>query len=93
MQIRARKIEPGEPTYIIAEMSANHQHDVNHAVRLVQAAHEAGADAIKLQTYTADTLTIDCDQAPFLIGAGHHLGRPQVVRSVRRGIYALGMAT
>lgn len=70
MEIRARKIGPGEPTYIIAEMSANHQHDLNQAVRLIQAAHEAGADAIKLQTYTADTLTIDCDQAPFLIGEG-----------------------
>jgi len=58
--IAGRKIGPEQPTYIIAEMSANHGQDLSRAKELVHAAKEAGADAIKLQTYTADTLTMDC---------------------------------
>lgn len=69
-EITGRAIGPDEPTYIIAEMSANHGQDFDRAVDLVHAAHRAGADAIKLQTYTADTLTIDCDAEPFQIGSG-----------------------
>ena len=68
--IADRVIGEGQPAYIIAEMSANHNQDFNEAVRLVEAAAEAGADAIKLQTYTPNTLTIDCDQPDFLIGEG-----------------------
>ena len=69
-EIAGRVIGPDEPTYIVAEMSANHGHDFDRAVELIHAAHRAGADAIKLQTYTADTLTIDSDAEPFQIGAG-----------------------
>ena len=54
-------------TFIIAEMSANHGHDFDNAVRVIKAAKDAGADAVKLQTYTADTLTIDCDNDFFRI--------------------------
>lgn len=54
-------------TYIIAEMSANHNQDFERAVQLVHAAKEAGADAIKLQTYTPDTITIDSDKEYFRI--------------------------
>lgn len=68
--IDRRKIGPGEPTYIVAEISANHNQSFDEAVRLIRAAHEAGADAIKLQTYTPDTLTIDCDNEYFRIGKG-----------------------
>ncbi|MGB9498866.1 MAG: pseudaminic acid synthase [Dissulfuribacterales bacterium] len=57
----------GYPTYIIAEMSANHNHDYNKAVKIIEAAKEVGADAIKLQTYTPDTMTIDCDNKYFRI--------------------------
>jgi len=65
--INNRKIGPGYPTYVIAEMSANHNQDINKAIRIVEAAKAAGADAVKLQTYTADTMTIDCDNEYFRI--------------------------
>jgi N-acetylneuraminate synthase len=68
--ISGRNIGLGHPAYIIAELSANHNQDFDEAVKLVHAAHEAGADALKLQTYTADTLTIDCDRSYFQIGKG-----------------------
>lgn len=65
-----RVVGPGEPTYVIAELSANHHHDLDEAIQIVHAAHEAGADAVKLQTYTPDTMTIDADTPPFVIGEG-----------------------
>jgi len=65
-----RKVGPGHPTYIVAEMSANHGGDLDEAKRLVELAAEAGADAMKLQTYRADTLTIGCDNEYFQIGEG-----------------------
>lgn len=68
--IAGRPIGPGHPVYIIAELSANHNQDFQRAVRLVHAAKEAGADAVKLQTYTADTLTIRCDRPEFRVGGG-----------------------
>ncbi len=58
MKIGNRQIGPGHPVYIIAEMSGNHAHDYEKAVALVHLAKEAGAEAIKLQTYTADTITL-----------------------------------
>ena len=65
--INGRQIGKSKPTYIIAEMSANHNHDFNQAVKIIEAAKEAGADAVKLQTYTPDTITIDCDNDYFRI--------------------------
>jgi len=67
MQINKRKIGNGSPVYIIAEMSANHGQDFKQAEELVREAAKAGADALKLQTYTADTLTLNSDREPFQI--------------------------
>jgi pseudaminic acid synthase len=68
--IGGRKIGPDHPVYVIAEVSANHNQDFDRAVRIVQAAKNARADAIKLQTYTADTITIKSDREIFRIGGG-----------------------
>jgi len=68
--IRGKKIGEGLPVYVIAEMSANHGGDFDQAVRIIHAAKEAGADAIKLQTYTPETITIDCKKDDFLVGRG-----------------------
>lgn len=67
IEINGRKIGEGYPVYVVAEMSANHNQDYEQAAEIVRAAKEAGADAIKLQTYTPDTLTIDCDNTHFRI--------------------------
>lgn len=67
IEINARRIGPGYPTYIIAEMSANHNQQFDQAVRIIEAAKEAGADAVKLQTYTPDTITIDCSNEYFRV--------------------------
>ena len=70
MRIQDRLIGPGQPVYIIAELSANHHHDFDRAARLIGVAKDAGADAIKLQTYTPDTITIRSDRSEFRIGGG-----------------------
>jgi N-acetylneuraminate synthase len=67
--IAGRPIGPGHPVYIIAELSANHGHDEQVATDLVRAAAAGGADAVKLQTYTPDTITIDSDAPPFRTGS------------------------
>ena len=69
-EINERRIGLGFPTYMVAEMSANHSQDFDQAVKLIKAAKEAGADAVKLQTYTPDTLTICSDKEYFRIGGG-----------------------
>lgn len=70
MKIGIREIGEGKPVYIIAEMSANHAGDISRAKEIIHAAKEAGADCIKIQTYTPDTLTIDCDNSYFHISDG-----------------------
>lgn len=65
-----RNVGYRKPVYIIAELSANHNQDFKQAVQLIKAAKETGADAIKLQTYSPDTMTIDCDNEYFRIGKG-----------------------
>ena len=58
-------ISNDSPTYMVAEMSANHNMDFNRAKAIIKAAKESGADAIKIQTYTPDTITIDSDMPAF----------------------------
>jgi len=69
-KISGRLIACGQPVFIIAEISANHRQKFAEAAELVKAAAAAGADAVKLQTYTPDTLTIQSDSAYFRIGKG-----------------------
>lgn len=68
--IGKRTISEDAPVFIVAEMSANHNMDFDRAAAILRAAKEAGADAVKLQTYTADTITIDCDDPCFQITQG-----------------------
>ena len=70
VKIGRRVIGPGQPVYVVAELSANHNQNFEQALRIVEAAKDAGADAVKLQTYTADTITIDSDREEFRIGGG-----------------------
>lgn len=68
--IGEKRIAADAPAFIVAEMSANHLQDYDRAVRILHAAKEAGADAVKLQTYTADTITFDGDDEIFRISGG-----------------------
>ncbi|MBI2517593.1 MAG: pseudaminic acid synthase [Opitutae bacterium] len=70
IKISTRLVGAGHPAYVIAEMSANHNQDFNRAVEIVQAAKAAGADAVKLQTYSADAHTIDSQKTEFKIAGG-----------------------
>jgi N-acetylneuraminate synthase len=65
-----REIGAGRPVYVVAELSANHGQDYDTAVRIVRAAAHVGADAVKLQTYTPDTITIASDGPAFRAGSG-----------------------
>lgn len=68
--IEGRRVGPEQPPYIVAEVSANHNGSLERAREIITMAHEQGADAVKLQTYTPDTMTIDCDRDEFMISEG-----------------------
>jgi pseudaminic acid synthase len=70
IRIQGRPIGPDHPPYIVAELSANHQGSLEHALATIAEAKRRGADAVKLQTYTADSMTLDCDRAGFTIEGG-----------------------
>jgi len=75
IKIGQDEIGEGKPVYLVAEMSANHGQDYIKAVEIIHAAKEAGANAIKLQTYSADSLTIDCKTDDFYIKKGPWKGQ------------------
>lgn len=68
--INGTKIGPDFPPYIIAELSANHNGKIEQALKSIEVAAQCGVDAIKIQSYTADTMTIDCDKEDFQINGG-----------------------
>jgi pseudaminic acid synthase len=74
-QIAGRPIGPGHPPFVICELSGNHNGSLERALTMIDAAADTGCDAIKLQTYTADTLTLDCDGPGFRIESGPWAGR------------------
>ena len=69
-RIGKKIVGEGHPCFCVAEMSGNHLKDYGRAVEIIHAAKEAGADAIKLQTYTADSLTVNCDSEYFMNHGG-----------------------
>lgn len=70
IQIGQRWVGADKPVYIVAELSANHNQDFDQAVQIVETAKKVGADAVKLQTYTPDTMTLCCDREQFRITGG-----------------------
>ena len=67
MKIESFDFSKNRETYIVAELSANHNQDIKIAIETIKAAKEIGCNAVKIQTYTPDTITIDCDKKDFLI--------------------------
>jgi pseudaminic acid synthase len=70
-----RPVGADHPAFIVAEMSANHGRSLDHAIRVLRAAKECGADAVKIQTYTADTMTLNIDRPPFVVKLDAWAGR------------------
>ncbi|NQZ04628.1 pseudaminic acid synthase [Idiomarina sp.] len=75
IEIDGRRIGDDAPPYIIAEMSANHNGDIKQAFKIIEAAKAAGADALKIQTYRPDTITLDSSKPDFCINEGLWEGR------------------
>ena len=85
--INGRRIGAGEPPYVVAEMSGNHNHSLERALEIVEAAAGAGASAIKLQTYTADTMTLDVDRGAFRIEDPNSLWAGQTLYTLYQQAY------
>lgn len=70
IEIGGRRIGEGEPVFVVAELSANHLQDLDLALKTIEAIKESGADAVKLQTYTPDTITLNVKNEHFMIKEG-----------------------
>lgn len=87
IKIESVRIGASHPPFVIAEMSGNHGQDIDKALRLVDAAAQAGAHALKLQTYTADTMTLDIAEGDFFIDDANSLWRGQSLYSLYQQAY------
>lgn len=87
IKIGKKKIGGGEPCFVIAEISGNHNQSFNRAKKIVEGACKAGVDAVKLQTYTPDTLTIDCDNKWFRVGGTNKEWRGQTLYGLYKKAY------
>lgn len=87
MKIQTHSIGQAYPPFIIAEMSGNHNHSLDRALAIVDAAAAAGAHALKLQTYTADTITLDSDQSDFFIKDEDNLWKGQTLHQLYQKAY------
>ena len=85
--IDGKRIGRGEAPYVVAEMSGNHNHSLERALEIVDAAARAGASAIKLQTYTADTMTLDVDRGAFTIEDPNSLWAGQTLYKLYQQAY------
>ena len=91
IDIGGRPVGPGHPCYLIAELSANHNGSFEEALDLVRLAKESGADAVKLQTYTPDTLTIEATGNPDKLDALLRDLEPYGIKEmVQSGLVAIG---
>ncbi|PZG38934.1 pseudaminic acid synthase [Spongiactinospora gelatinilytica] len=87
MKMAGRPIDAEHPPFVVAEMSGNHNGDLDRALAIVDAVAEAGAHAVKLQTYRPDTITVDCDLPAFRIGEGHELWGGQTLYRLYEGAH------
>ena len=79
MKAGKKRIGQGGPVFIVAELSGNHNGDIKHALRIIDAAADAGADAVKLQTYTPDTITINSNRPEFVIKSSNKAWRDKTL--------------
>ena len=87
MEIAERKIDQHEPPFIIAEMSGNHNQSLNRALKIVEAAASSGVDALKIQTYTSDTMTLDVHKGEFFINDEDNLWQGNSLHSLYKEAY------
>ena len=92
VEIAGRKIAKSFSPTIVAEMSGNHNHSLDRALALVEAASNSGAHALKLQTYTADTITLDVSQGEFNINDEKNLWNGNNLYKLYQQAYTLGVA-
>ena len=87
-----RRVGAGFPCYVMAELSGNHNGDLDRAIETIRAAADAGADAVKIQTYTPDTMTLDLGTDEFVVPGDGPWGGADALRPVSRSPHAMGLA-